>query len=375
MSRSVLFPTERSNHRLHHEDNGSTPSFLVQVHLQCRDQTHTFEAPSGEPILFAAIRQRFEIPYGCASGTCGTCRVKHVSGSVANAWAAAPGMNGADPQANEILLCQCSALEDLVVETRSLVGRSATDAPAVGYVAGRLQAGRTIAREVMEFSVTLESPMSFEAGQFVALRVPGIDGRRVYSMTNFHVASSRLEFVVKRKAAGAFTTRLFSEAGLTVPVEVFGPLGRATFAPSLAKDVLVVAGGSGIAGMMSILGRAVEGRHFDRHSGHVFFGVRTWADAFYLERLSEMARTAGPRLAITVALSDEDVPPHAQGKFPALAFARGLVHEVAAKALEGRGRNVRAYVAGPPLAVEASLRSLLKQVRVPLAEIRYDKFE
>ncbi len=39
-------------------------------------------------------------------------------------------------------------------------------------------------------------------------------------------------------------------------VDLFGPLGAATFHPDLGKNLLCIAGGSGIAGMMSILSRA-----------------------------------------------------------------------------------------------------------------------
>ena len=56
------------------------------------------------------------------------------------------------------------------------------------------------------------------------------------------------------------------------------------------------------------------------------------------------------------------------------AFARGLVHAVAAERMAGRFADVRAYVAGPPPMVDASLRLLLREARLPPADIRYDKF-
>jgi toluene monooxygenase electron transfer component len=47
---------------------------------------------------------------------------------------------------------------------------------------------------------------------------------------------------------------------------------------------------------------------------------------------------------------------------------------VAGKRMQGRFADVRAYVAGPPPMVDASLRLLLREARLPLADIRYDKF-
>ena len=347
----------------------------MQIQLKSRGETYTFEARSGEPILFAGVRQSFELPYGCASGTCGTCRVKRLSGTIQNGWVDAPGMKGVDPDTREFLMCQCAALDDVVAETRSPVHRAQPDDCRAGYFAGLLRAGPQIARDIMEFSIALESEMSFEAGQFVAIQAPGLQGRRVYSMTNFEHRARRLDFVVKRKPGGAFTERLFGGGFDATPVEVFGPLGRAIFTPSTERHLLVIAGGSGIAGMMSILSRAVEERHFDRYSGNVFFGVRTWADVFYLDTLSRIADRAGERIRITVAFSDEDVPPSAAARYPAISFARGFVHEVAAGAMSAGYSNTRAFVAGPPPAVDASLRYLLRQAKLSPGEIRFDKFE
>ena len=102
--------------------------------------------------------------------------------------------------------------------------------------------------------------------------------------------------------------------------------------------------------------------------------MRALSDAFYLQELSDLRTRCPERLAITVALSDADVPGSAARDWPALAFARGLVHEVANRAMTGKYQNVRAYVAGPPPAVDAALRVLLLEAKLTADNIRYDKF-
>jgi len=77
---------------------------------------------------------------------------------------------------------------------------------------------------------------------------------------------------------------------------------------------------------------------------------------------------------VTIALSDEDVPAEAHTAHPALMFDRGMVHEVAAKHMQGRYQNVRAYLAGPPPAVDGAIRMLLLQAKLTADNIRYDKF-
>lgn len=151
---------------------------------------------------------------------------------------------------------------------------------------------------------------------------------------------------------------------------LFGPLGAATFYPTLGRNLLCIAGGSGIAGMMSILARAAGERYFERYRGWVFFGVRTMRDAFFLKELSIYA----VNVKVTIALSDEEVPETASQDWPALAFAHGLIHEVVKTAMAGKYENVRAYVAGPPPAVDAALRVLLLDAKLTSDNIRYDKY-
>jgi toluene monooxygenase electron transfer component len=157
-------------------------------------------------------------------------------------------------------------------------------------------------------------------------------------------------------------------------VELFGPLGAATFYPNLGKNILCIAGGSGIAGIMSILSRGRQEHYFEQFSGYVFFGVRTYPDAFFLDELGQLAREFPNKLHVTVALSDEDVPAAVVSAHPALKFDKGLVHEVAARHMQGKYNNIRAYLAGPPPAVDGAIRMLLLQAKLAAENIRYDKF-
>ena len=95
-------------------------------------------------------------------------------------------------------------------------------------------------------------------------------------------------------------------------------------------------------------------------------------DAFFLDEFEDFTQRCGEKLSVTVALSEEPVPGSAQD-YPRLKFEQGLVHDVAARSMSGRYQNVRAYLAGPPPAVDASIRMLLK-ARVSTDNIRYDKF-
>jgi toluene monooxygenase electron transfer component len=193
-------------------------------------------------------------------------------------------------------------------------------------------------------------------------------------MVNHAAAAEKLEFVVKEKAGGKFSEWIFAANRDQTRVRVFGPLGRAVFRPEEDKNVLCIAGGSGIAGMISILSRASGMGYFARRRGHVFFGVRTGNDVFYLERLSGFAAASRGQIEITVALSEGEAPEGLKARYPGIRFATGFVHAVAAAAMAGKYENVVAFVAGPPPMVDGALRMLIMEARLPAKDIRYDKF-
>ena len=193
-------------------------------------------------------------------------------------------------------------------------------------------------------------------------------------MVNFARDTGRLDFLVKRLPGGKLTDWLFTQARDGSAVSLFGPLGRATFDPVATKHVVCIAGGSGIAGMMSILAHALGERHFDRHDGKVFFGLRTPADVFFLDELATLANAFAERLQVTVVLSHEAPSQELRDAYPGLVFDEGFVHEAAKRALDAPLVDTTVFVAGPPPMVDATLRMLLLELKVSGSNIRYDKF-
>lgn len=346
----------------------------MRIQLNARNRAYQVESRAGEKILFAGLRQEIELPYECGTGTCGTCKAKLIDGKIADAWPEAPGRKYVKADQDEFLMCQCVAEGDVTVEVSKFVYSADAGACPSKARKGLVTAVRLLTHDVAALDVTLDSPCDFDAGQFVAMSAPGVPGMRGYSMVNFARGTRQLEFVIKKKPDGKFSDWLFGESAVGTTLDVFGPLGKATFYPSLAKNILCIAGGSGIAGIMSILARASQERYFEQYIGDVYFGVRSLKDAFYLYELSAFRKDVPKNLTITVALSDEDVPANVGERYPLLRFERGFVHEVAKREMAGKYQNVRAYLAGPPPAVDAAIRVLLLEAKLTADNIRYDKF-
>src|SRR5580704_12408874 len=303
----------------------------MKVTVQNKNGELTFDCGERESILYAGLRQGINLPFECATGTCGTCRARVTSGDVDVRWKDAPGGARLKPDKGDVLMCQARARSDCLLRVPSELVIADTAGPAMRR--GIIRGLRPLTNDVMHFDLHLTSPMSFQAGQFVVLEAAGIAGGRAYSMVNFENDVERLALVVKRKPGGRFGDWLFDNPSGEAEVEVFGPLGRAVFRPEENRNFVCIAGGSGIAGMMSILERAVRADHFRNHRGAVFFGVRTLADAFYLAQLSRYTEASHGNLEVTLALSDEVAATPLHAEFTALKLESGMVHEVAARVL------------------------------------------
>lgn len=343
----------------------------MKITVQHKGGELAFDCGEREPILYAGLRQGINLPFECATGTCGTCRARVMSGEIEVRWKEAPGAARLKPEKGDILMCQSWPRTDIAVRVPSDLTTADTFKPASRR--GVIRDIRRLTGDVAQFDLQLAVPMRFQPGQFVVIEAPEVAGGRAYSMVNFAPESDRLSLVLKRKPGGYFTDWFFEKIAGEPEVDVFGPLGRAVFRPEERRNIVCIAGGSGIAGMMSILECAIQTDHFNVHKGAVFFGCRTLADTFYLEQLSRYAAASHGNLEITVALSHELVATPGHNDFPLLRVAEGMVHEVAAKDLAQRDRNLLAYVAGPPIMVDSTIRALIAG-GVAIRDIRYDKF-
>jgi toluene monooxygenase electron transfer component len=348
----------------------------MKIQVNARNRAYHFEANEKEQILFSGLRNGIDLPYECSTGTCGTCKAKLIEGKIYDPWPEAPGHKYLKREQGEFLMCQCVARTDITVEVGNFVYSMDPGACLPEAFFGVIRQAEPLTDDVMRLEIEADKPLDFDAGQFVGLAIPGVSGYRGYSMVNFERQTKRLEFVIKKKAGGGFSEWLFNPGGPIegTAVSLVGPVGHATFFPGLAKNILCIAGGSGIAGMMSILSRGLQERYFDQYKGHVFFGVRTMKDAFFLRELSQFRKAFPSGLNVVIALSDEDVVESTRKEYPALDFDKGFVHEVAARHMKGKYQNVRAYLAGPPPAVDAAIRTLIVEAKLTTDNIVYDKF-
>ncbi len=343
----------------------------MKIKVQTKSGEFAFESEPDETLLYAGLRHGLTLPYECATGTCGTCRARVHEGEIAHEWDEAPGLSYVNQEKNELLMCRAKALGDCTLRVPAQVSNGGV---ASAYCNGVIENFKNLTHDVVRFEVAIDRPMSFDAGQFVVLETPHVVGTRAYSMVNYQPETRSLVFVVKRKPNGKFSDWLFDSQVGGEALKVYGPLGKATFAPEDGNNVLCLGGGSGIAGMVSIIDHGCRLGYFRDHKGYVFFGVRSEKDTFLMDEFSAFVEAFPANLEVTVALSDEDPTPALEQRYPHLNFATGFVHSVASERMAGKYDNITAYVAGPPPMVDGALRMLVLEARLAGTDIKYDKF-
>ena len=219
----------------------------MKITVRTKQQNYTIACDDGERILYAALRCGAPLPYECATGTCGTCKARAKPGDVHTEWQAAPGTSYLKPERGEFLMCQSTAQADCEILVPGKPAAAAAGGRLPDYLEGTLCDLRMLTHDVAAFDVQLSGSTAFSAGQFAVIRVEGVTGYRAYSMVNHAERTDRLSFVVKRLPGGGFSDWLFNGVPQDRRLELFGPLGRATFDPDERKDILCVAGGSGIS--------------------------------------------------------------------------------------------------------------------------------
>lgn len=312
---------------------------------------------SGETILESALKEGIAYPHDCTVGTCGACRTKLLSGKVEAITPFGYTLSKEELAAGYVLACQALPKTDLDIE----IELQAEATPVVRTPA-RLVATTQLTHDILRVEWETETPIDFKAGQYVDVRWNGGTVHRSYSFaTAPQTGGTRsVTCFIRRVPGGAFTDALFEGKLADAGFELEGPHGQ-FYLRSAKGPMLCIAGGSGLAPLVSILQHAAAKRV--RRDCILLFGARGQRDLYGDAEISAIrsAWTAG--FDYWPVLSEEE----------AAGFRQGFVTAHIAKALERLGPDAQAYLCGPPPMIDAAIAELTK-LGVPLDAIFYDKF-
>lgn len=324
-------------------------------------RTAQIEADESDTIYIAALKSRIRIETDCREGACATCKGLCTDGDYYMDDYVDEALSEDEAARREVLTCRMHATSDCVIEFPYEAALAVKSAPETrpGKVAEIERVSSNVTRLVVA-PQDGDAPMTFLAGQYVHLGVPGTDTRRSYSFANSPDNSNSMEFFIKLLDRGAMSDYLSSRAQIGDDMDVTGPFGRFYLRPP-ARPVVMVAGGTGLAPMLSMFGAMIQTGATGRPV-HLLYGANTPDEIFGIDRLDAF-RAAGIDLTIeTAVVAPDENWDGAAGHVTAL-LRPDIVH----------GGDCDVYLCGPPPMIEAA-ESWLRDNRVDPSRIHAEKF-
>ena len=289
----------------------------------------------GANLLQALQAAQVPMSYSCMAGRCGTCRCKVIDGEVLDG--GQEQQRPLDGGEGYVLACRTYLTESCTIE---IPEPDEVVVHPARIVKATVVSIEDMTHDIKRLRLKPAKPVEFSPGQYVQLQFTP-EHARPYSMAGLD-GDGNFEFHVRLVPDGRVTGYIARELKPGDAVRVSGPLGSAYLRRKHEGPMLCVAGGTGLAPILSILRGAVsEGM---RNPIHLYFGVRSPRDVYGLAWLEQLQREH-PELKTHVVVSS--------GGDPATQRC-GLVTEAIEKDL-GDLSGWRAYLCGSPPMVEASM--------------------
>jgi NAD(P)H-flavin reductase/ferredoxin len=246
-----------------------------------------------ETIYQAAARQDVPIQTDCREGACATCRANCVAGQYELSDFSEEALPPEEEAAGGVLACQMRARSDCIVEfpypSSAITMRKAEPVSAV--VEGVEETASGVFRLVVR--PRAGKGWDFLPGQYVNIAVPGSGAVRSYSFANAPASQASAEqelaeFYVRRLPSGLMSDWLSSGQATGAETTVSAPMGQ-FFLRRAEAPLLMVAGGTGLAPMLSML------RHLaaqpDRKPPRItlLYGANTPDEMFAADELADLA--------------------------------------------------------------------------------------
>ena len=337
----------------------------MSVTVTVADLNQSAPAEEGQTVLDALLAHGVGFSYSCQTGNCGTCRCELVSGDIMELEYSEHALSAEERSRGIVLACRSQVWGNVVV--RRLDAEAFVVHPS-RVLRCRVADVTPLTHDVvrLRMDIVAGGPFTFSAGQFASLEFPVAPGTaRDYSMANCP-DEKRLEFHIRiMPAANSVSRRMALYLKSGDMVKVSGPLGTSYLRAQYSGSMLCIAGGSGLAPIISIVETALEGGF--GQAVHLYFGVRSERDVYFEAELAEL-QSRFPSFRAHIVLSESD------GNAAATLLPRrhGLVSKAVAADFPSLA-GFKTYFAGPPPMVDAAT-ALVRERGVEARDIHADAF-
>ncbi len=316
----------------------------------------TMSETPNQSILDAAEEHGVSIVNECQSGICGTCVATCASGDYQ--MGRTEGLSDVERSARKVLTCQTFADSDCVIDLQY---------PADDNAA-RLVTGHGVVTSVQQLSDTtailgidvsdIDDSITFKAGQFAQLQVPGTDVWRNYSFAHPDDGRTELEFIIRLLPEGVMSDYMRDRAKPGDRIALRCSKGGFYLRPAV-RPIVLVAGGTGLS---AILAMAQSLESDIGQPVHLLYGVTDAEDLCKRDELDALTRRL-PGLQVHTIVSRPD---------DGWDGPVGLVTDLLDKSMLSDG-DADVYLCGPAPMVEAT-RNWLDNNGIHRVGLYYEKF-
>ncbi|WP_265943480.1 benzoate 1,2-dioxygenase electron transfer component BenC [Dechloromonas sp. A34] len=329
-----------------------------QIALNFEDGVTRFiDCKPTETVADAAYRQKINVPIDCRDGACGACKCSCESGSFRLGDYIEDALSQAEADAGQVLTCQMYPQSDCVVRVPASSEVCKTKQASFEATIGDV---RQLSDSTLSLTLAGEAlnKLAFLPGQYANLNVPGTSQHRAYSFSSMP-KDGAVSFLIRNVPGGLMSGFLREQAKPGATLSLAGPLGS-FYLREIARPVLMLAGGTGLAPFLAMLDRIVAAGG-SAHPIHLIYGVNSDADLVEVDKLEAFAAALPNFSFALVVVSPDSQQPR-----------RGYVTQHLEPAQLNDG-DVDIYLCGPPPMVEAVAQNLRERAIQP-ASFHYEKF-
>lgn len=316
----------------------------------------SFEVDEEQYVLSAALHAGLALPHSCRTGNCGSCKALLLSGEIIHDAFDDSALSESQQQSGFVLLCRCRAKSNLEINIEEFSDLLS----AARYWPARISILRPVCHDVMLMRVLLAPGKAFNcsAGQYMDFVLP--DSKlRSYSIAG--IDGRHIDFYIRRVDDGQFSARVFHEYRVGDIVRLYGPLGTFFIRKENTQPIIMLAGGTGIAPIKSMLEQiSIEARALPTR---LYWGVQTLEDVFLKYWLEKFAgNNSWFEYTIVLSRADEFYPSR-----------KGFVHQAV---LEDHNtlEPYQLYASGPPAMIKAAQSSFVNAGLDP-EKLYFDSFD
>jgi ferredoxin-NADP reductase len=220
---------------------------------------------------------------------------------------------------------------------------------------------------VKTFTLKLASWMRHRAGQHYDIRLTAEDGyqtQRSYSIASEPEREGEVDITVERIDDGEVSSYLHDVLIQGDRLEARGPIGGYfVWEASMTDPLLLIAGGSGVVPLMSMLRHRAAVRASNPTA--LLYSSRRFEDVIYFDELDALNRAnGGPKVFHTLTRSQP-----ADWKGYARRIDEAILRDVAGPL----GRSAQVFICGPTVMVESAANALVK-IGINSNQIRTERF-